>query len=160
MAYATSQITLGSTDTGGWLASDVGRQVQFDDGSLVTITNIVSTTVADVSNIVTPSVATYAAKTWRLLDSPQTSLSIPFAASKITTCTATAAAFRAIDVGRIIITPDAAYKITAYTSSALLLCDRILETKIKYHRYTTAVWTLESLSLVADYGFLKAVTFF
>lgn len=160
LAYATSQITLGSTDTGGWLASDVGRQVQFDDGSLVTITNIVSTTVADVSNIVTPSVATYAAKTWRLLDSPQTSLSIPFAASKITTCTATAAAFRAIDVGRIIITPDAAYKITAYTSSTVVTV-RILETKISTTDTPAAgAWTLESFVFSADYGFPKAVTFF
>lgn len=160
LAYATSQITLGSTGTGGWLASDVGRQVQFDDGSLVTITNIVSTTVADVSNIVTPSVATYAAKTWRLLDSPQTSLSIPFAASKITTCTATAAAFRAIDVGRIIITPDAAYKITAYTSSTVVTV-RILETKISTTDTPAAgAWTLESFVFSADYGFPKAVTFF
>jgi len=160
LAYSANQITLGSAVFGGWLASDVGRQVRFDDGSLVTITNIVSTTVADVSNIITPITTTYPVKTWRLLDSPQASLSIPFATSKSTTCTAAAATFRALDVGRYIVTPDAVYQITAYTSSTVVSV-RIVETKISTTDAPAAgAWTLESFVFSGDYGYPKAVTFF
>lgn len=158
LAYAANQLTLGGARI--WLHADVGRQVQFDDGSLVTITNIVSASVVDVVSVVTPNVGTYGAGTWRLTDSPQHALSIAFSTSKVTTATSTNDVFRVGDIGRYIITPSAAYKITGWTDARNVTVSIIETTLTTTDTPVAGTWTLESEVFSTDYGYPSAVGYF
>jgi hypothetical protein len=161
----TGQAITFTAASAGFLAADVGRQIVYgvSRGTIVGLTSPTQVTVDIIDAF--PDTNPIPATDWRLRLSPQTKIDITNDTKDIgqrTTITATAAAFRSIDVGKFITLFGGLIKIDTFTSSTVV--EGIIKATLKdvtdSNPDASRAWTLEIPAWSAKLGYPSCGTFY